>query len=64
MRARSSVASLSCVGNAFVDSFFAGSNTIGEAVRDAKDNTSLYIEAFMLPIYSVVGEPAIYAREH
>lgn len=51
------------LGNAFVDSFFVSNTTIGDAVRDAKDNTSTDISAFMLSIYSVVGEPAIYARE-
>ena len=46
-----------------MDSFFVSNTTIGDAVRDAKDNTSTDISAFMLSIYSVVGEPAIYARE-
>jgi hypothetical protein len=52
------------LGNAFVDNLFDGQSTIGEAVLSAKDSTSDDVSAFMLPIYSVVGEPAIFVREH
>lgn len=51
------------LGTAFVDSLFAGETTIGSAVRDAKERTAIHISTFMPPLYSVVGEPAIYARE-
>ncbi|MCB1703983.1 MAG: hypothetical protein KDI17_03920 [Halioglobus sp.] len=47
---------------AFVDSAFAGMNTVGDAVRDAKVQTTGAIGEFMPRIYSVVGEPAVFAR--
>ncbi|MCB1689646.1 MAG: hypothetical protein KDI33_14220 [Halioglobus sp.] len=47
---------------AFVDSVFAGRNTIGDATRDAKVQTSSTVSEFMPRIYSVVGEPAVFAR--
>ncbi len=47
---------------AFVDSAFAGMNTIGDAARDAKVQTAGSISEFMPHIYSVVGEPAVFAR--
>jgi fermentation-respiration switch protein FrsA (DUF1100 family) len=47
---------------AFVDSAFAGMNTVGDAARDAKVQTTGSISEFMPRIYSVVGEPAVFAR--
>lgn len=47
---------------AFVDSAFGGTNTIGDAARDAKVQTAGSISEFMPRIYSVVGEPAVFAR--
>lgn len=52
------------LGKAFADSLFVSNTTIGEAVSAAKEYTLSEISAFMPPIYSVVGEPAIYTREH
>jgi hypothetical protein len=49
------------LGNVFVDSLFSG-NTIGVAVKDAKMLSEGYINNFMRRIYSVVGDPAVYAR--
>ncbi len=50
------------LGNALVDSLFGASNTIGQAVSDAKVETSGYISDFMPRMYSVIGEPGVYAR--
>lgn len=50
------------LGSAFVDSLFAGMNTIGGAVLDAKTQTAGSISDFMPGIYSVVGDPAVFAR--
>ncbi len=50
------------LGGAFVDSLYAGNNTLGDAVRQAKIQTRPFISGFMPEIYSVVGEPAVYAR--
>lgn len=47
---------------AFVDSAFAGTNTIGDATRDAKVQTAGSVSEFMPRIYAVVGEPAVFAR--
>jgi len=50
------------LGNAFVDGLYLGSLTIGEAVREAKIQARGAISDFMPDIYSVIGEPALYAR--
>lgn len=50
------------LGGAFVDNLFAGANTIGDAVRGAKLQTQSEMSAFMPDIYSVIGDPAVYAR--
>ena len=49
------------LGNVFVDSLFNG-DTIGDAVRNTKSLTANEISTFMPRIYSVVGEPVVYAR--
>jgi len=49
------------LGNTFVDNLFRG-YTIGNAVMNAKMQTQGYINEFMSRIYSVVGEPVVYAR--
>ncbi len=48
-------------GNAFVDELFRG-YTIGDAIMNAKMQTQGDINGFMHRIYSIVGEPVIYAR--
>ncbi len=50
------------LGNAYVDSLYAGNLTIGEAVREAKTLVRGDISEFMPNIYSVIGDPAVYAR--
>jgi hypothetical protein len=50
------------LGAAFVDSLLGNSMTIGNAVLDAKVQTSNSISGFMQRIYSVVGEPAVQVR--
>lgn len=50
------------MGNAFVDSLFGKDETIGNAVHDAKSETIDTVPAFMRRMYSVVGEPSLYAR--
>ena len=50
------------LGTAFVDSLFVGINTIGDALLDAKAQTAGSISDFMPNVYSIVGEPAIFAR--
>ena len=50
------------LGNAFVDSLFNGS-TIGNAIMSTKRQTQGEISDFMPRIYSVVGEPVVYARK-
>ena len=50
------------LGAAFIDQLYGAGNTIGDALAGAKLDTSDEIEAFMGPIYSVVGDPGVYAR--
>jgi hypothetical protein len=50
------------LGNAFVDSFYGGNNTIGDAVAAAKLQSQGAINGFMQRMYTVIGEPAIYGR--
>jgi hypothetical protein len=51
------------LGAAFIDRLYADRrNTVGDAVAGAKLDTGNEIEAFMAPIYSVVGDPGVYAR--
>ena len=49
------------LGNVFVDTLFNG-ESIGEAIRATKSLTEDEISTFMPRIYSVVGEPVVYAR--
>jgi len=49
------------LGNAFVDELFRG-YTIGDAIMNAKMQTQGDINGFMHRIYSVIGEPVVYAR--
>ncbi|MFT5098291.1 MAG: hypothetical protein ACI9H8_001763 [Lysobacterales bacterium] len=49
------------LGDAFVDSLFNG-DSIGDALRDSKSLTQGEVRAFMPRIYSVVGDPVVYAR--
>jgi hypothetical protein len=49
-------------GNAFVDSLFGDDASIGDAALDAKTETMDTVPAFMRRMYSVVGEPGMYAR--
>ena len=49
------------LGDAFVDILFNG-DTIGDAIKGAKSLTQDEISAFMPRIYSIVGEPVVYAR--
>jgi hypothetical protein len=49
------------LGNAFVDSLFDGISSIGEAQRDARLQISGTTSDFMQRIYSVTGDPAVYA---
>jgi hypothetical protein len=51
------------LGSAFVNHLFGGgTTTVGDALAEAKRETSGRIKDFMAPIYSVIGDPAIYAR--
>jgi hypothetical protein len=50
------------LGAAFVDSLYAGSNTVGDALLEAETLTEGAISDFIPHVYSVVGEPAVYAR--
>lgn len=50
------------LGNALVDSLFNGSSTVGQSLKAAKAATSGSISDFMPRMYSVVGEPGVYAR--
>jgi hypothetical protein len=50
------------LGNAFVDSLYGGYNTVGSAVLEAKNQTQGTINGFMQRMYTVVGDPAVYAR--
>ncbi len=50
------------LGTALVDNLFAVNSTIGAALNDAKIQTQSELIDFMPRIYSVVGEPDIYAR--
>lgn len=50
------------LGAAFIDQFYGAGNTIGDALAGAKLDTANEIDAFMAPIYSVIGDPAVYAR--
>lgn len=47
------------LGTAFVDKLFGKRMSIGEAVKEAKVQTSDSISAFMPRMYSVVGDPAV-----
>ena len=50
------------IGHAFLDSLYGSGNRIGDAVKDARLATDGAIQPFMQRMYSVVGDPAIYAR--
>ena len=50
------------LGAAFIDQLYGAGNTIGDALAGAKLDTANEIDAFMAPIYSVIGDPAVYAR--
>ncbi len=50
------------LGTAYVDALYLDDASIGEAVRQAKLDTAESISAFMSPMYSVVGDPAVNAR--
>lgn len=50
------------LGTAFVDSLFAGMNSVGDALLEAKIQTAGSISGFMPLVYAVVGEPAVLAR--
>lgn len=48
------------LGEAFIDNLFGRHNTVGDALWDAKYQTRGQINDFMAPIYSVIGDPAVY----
>ena len=50
------------IGHAFFDSLYMDGLRIGEAARDAKNNTAGSVNDFMRRMYSVIGDPAINAR--
>ena len=51
------------LGAAFVDNLFGNTeNTMGDALIEAKTETGANISGFMSRIYSIVGDPSIYAR--
>ena len=50
------------LGNAYVDALYLEDASIGEAARQAKADTGESISAFMSPMYSVIGDPAVKAR--
>ena len=50
------------LGNAFVDGLYGSYNTIGDAVMEAKIYTKGVTNDFMQRMYTVVGDPAVYAR--
>ncbi len=50
------------MGNVFVDSLFGDNDTIGGAVHDAKSENMDIVSPFMRRIYTVIGEPSLYAR--
>jgi hypothetical protein len=50
------------LGAAFIDRLYDDRKTVGDAVSGAKLDTGNEIEAFMAPIYSVIGDPGVYAR--
>jgi hypothetical protein len=51
------------LGAEFVRSLFMDNNTIGGAVREAKAHADGKVSPFMLKIYTVIGDPAVYARD-
>ena len=48
------------LGGAFIDNLYGRHNTVGDALWDAKYQTRGQISDFMAPIYSVIGDPAVY----
>jgi hypothetical protein len=50
------------LGAAFIDRLYGDGYTVGDAVVGAKLDTENQIEAFMAPIYSVVGDPGVSVR--
>ena len=50
------------IGNALVENIFGSNSTLGLSLKDAKIASQGSILEFMPRIYSVVGEPAVYAR--
>ena len=50
------------LGHAFIDLLFGRDNTVGDALAGAKQQVRGRINDFMAPIYSVTGDPAVYAR--
>lgn len=50
------------LSNELVYNLFGASATIGQALKDAKTATSGSILEFMPRMYSVIGEPGVYAR--
>ena len=50
------------LGDEFYSSLFGGGKQIGYAAKDAKINSSASVHGFMRRMYSVIGDPAVYAR--
>ena len=50
------------LGDEFYNSLYGNGNQIGYAAKDAKNNSSASVHQFMRRMYSVIGDPAVYAR--
>jgi hypothetical protein len=50
------------LGHAFIDNLYGEHSTVGDALAEAKQQTSGQIADFMAPIYSVTGDPAADAQ--
>ena len=50
------------LNNAFVDSLYGNNNTIGEAIKQARLQADGVLVPTMPRMYSIVGDPGIYAR--